>query len=78
MLPPPGGELREPLLGEPIPLGGRARRRVRIDVRFARRGRRVLEPGALVIRDPLRLAVREWPRAPGERGAAGAARASSR
>ena len=59
LLPPPGGELREPLLDAPIPLGGRSAGKVRIDVRFARRGKRVLEPGALTIADPLRLAVRE-------------------
>ena len=59
MLPPPGGELREPLLDAPIPLGGRTARKLRIDVRFARRGKRVLQPGALTIADPLGLAVRE-------------------
>ncbi len=59
VLPPPGGELTDPLLRAPIVLGFGAPRRVRVDVRFGRRGRRVLEPGALVIRDPLRLAVRE-------------------
>src|SRR5918994_638812 len=56
---PPGGELIEPLLGWPIPIAGRWSRRVRINVRFSRRGRRVLEPGRLVIRDPLRLFSRE-------------------
>jgi uncharacterized protein (DUF58 family) len=65
LLPPPGGELREPLLDEPIPLWGSNARRVRIDIRFARRGKRVLEPGALTITDPLRLAVREIPSAGG-------------
>ena len=45
----------------PMPLTGRTAGKVRIDVRFARRGRRVLEPGALAIADPLRLAVREIP-----------------
>jgi uncharacterized protein (DUF58 family) len=59
LLPPPGGELIEPLLGWPVPVAGRWSRRVRINVRFARRGRRVLEPGRLVIRDPLRLYSRE-------------------
>src|SRR5680860_737120 len=34
-------------------------RRVSVDVSFERRGRRLLEPGTLVIRDPLALAVRE-------------------
>jgi uncharacterized protein (DUF58 family) len=59
VVPPPGGELLEPLLGWPVPVGGRWSRRVRINVRFSRRGRRVLEPSTLVIRDPLGLAVRE-------------------
>ena len=61
VLPPPGGELREPLLEEPIPLGGRTAGRIRIEVRFSRRGKRVIEPGTLTIADPLRLAVREIP-----------------
>ena len=55
VLPPPGGELLEPLLGWPVPIAGRWSRRLRINVRFSRRGRRVLEPELLVIRDPLRL-----------------------
>ena len=59
MLPPPGGELLEPLLGWPVPIAGRWSRRLRINVRFSRRGRRVLEPELLVIRDPLRLYSRE-------------------
>ncbi|MBA3299134.1 MAG: hypothetical protein H0U24_03540, partial [Thermoleophilaceae bacterium] len=59
LLPPPAGELRDPLLPSVIPLGGRAPRRVRIDVRFARRGRRRFERGVLLLHDPLRLAVRE-------------------
>jgi uncharacterized protein (DUF58 family) len=58
-LPPPGGELLEPLLGWPVPIAGRWSRRLRINVRFSRRGRRVLEPELLVIRDPLRLYSRE-------------------
>ena len=59
LLPPPGGELHDPLLSEPVSLGGRAPGRLRIDVRFGRRGRRRFEPGSLVVHDPLRLAVRE-------------------
>jgi len=55
VLPPPGGELFEPLLGWPVGIGGRWSRRLRINVRFSRRGRRVLEPELLVIHDPLRL-----------------------
>ncbi len=59
LLPPPGGELLEPLLGWPVSIAGRWSRRVRINVRFSRRGRRVLEPGRLVIRDPLGMCERE-------------------
>jgi uncharacterized protein (DUF58 family) len=59
LLPPPGGELLEPLLGWPVPIAGRWSRRLRINVRFSRRGRRVLKPELLVIRDPMRLYSRE-------------------
>ncbi|MFL5847722.1 MAG: hypothetical protein ACJ76R_02150, partial [Solirubrobacteraceae bacterium] len=59
VLPPPGGELIEPLLGWPVAVAWRWSRRVRINVHFSRRGRRVLEPARLVIRDPLRLTARE-------------------
>ena len=59
LLPPPGGELLEPLLGWPVPIAGHVTRRLRINVRFERRGRRVLAPGLLVVRDPLRLFARE-------------------
>ena len=72
-LPPPGGELLEPLLGWPVPVAGRWSRRLRINVRFSRRGRRVLEPELLVIRDPLRLYSRELE----GRGRRGGARASA-
>lgn len=59
VLPPPGGELIEPLLGWPVPIAGRWSRKVRINVTFSRRGRRAIDSGVLVIRDPLRLHVRE-------------------
>lgn len=64
ILPPPGGEVLEPLLREPIRLGRMpvdtaGLRRVRVEVRFGRRGRRVLQPSTLVIRDPLGLARRD-------------------
>ena len=55
VLPPPGGELLEPLLGWPVPVAGRWSRRIRINVRFSRRGRRRLEPAVLLVRDPLGL-----------------------
>ena len=58
LLPPPGGELVEPLLGRPLPAGLGAPRRVRVEVRFERRGRRLAGPARLRIRDPLGLAER--------------------
>jgi uncharacterized protein (DUF58 family) len=64
LIPAPGGEIHEPLIAEPIPLRGMRSRadgtkRVRVEVRFARRGRRRIEPCRLVVRDPLGLAQRE-------------------
>ena len=59
LLPPPGGELTDPLLERPVRIGPGAARRVRIDVRFARRGRRLLGAGSLRVSDPLRIAERE-------------------
>ncbi|HEY7633181.1 MAG TPA: DUF58 domain-containing protein [Thermoleophilaceae bacterium] len=59
VLPPPSGELIEPLLGKTLPATDPRSRRVRVNVRFERRGRRVIEPARLVIRDPLSLSVRE-------------------
>lgn len=61
LLRPPGGELVEPLLREPVRIGFVRSRHVRADVRFERRGRRAIEPGRLVIADPLGLADRERP-----------------
>jgi uncharacterized protein (DUF58 family) len=66
LLPPPGGELDEPLLGNPLRLTKATPRRIRIDVRFARRGRRGVEPARLTIRDPLGLAQRELRSEPAE------------
>jgi uncharacterized protein (DUF58 family) len=63
---PPGGELEEPLLGRPLRLTRRTPRRIRVDVRFARRGRRGLEGARLTIRDPLGLASREMRSDPAE------------
>jgi uncharacterized protein (DUF58 family) len=57
LLPPPGGELVEPILGHPLSLR-RAARRIRVDVNFDRRGRRTLEAARATIRDPLGLAER--------------------
>ena len=63
-VPPPGGQIHEPLIREPISVRGMTVRsdgtkRVRIEVRFGRRGRRVVQPCRLVVRDPLGLAQRE-------------------
>lgn len=59
ILPPPSGELIEPLLGRPLPATDPRSKRVRVNVRFSRRGRRRIEPARLVIRDPLSLAQKE-------------------
>jgi uncharacterized protein (DUF58 family) len=64
MVPPPGGEVIEPLLKVPLRLskmspGRDGKRRVRVEVRFGRRGRRAIGAARLVVRDPLGLAVRE-------------------
>lgn len=63
---PPGGELDEPLLGHPVRLTRNAPGRIRVDVRFARRGRRGLDGARLTIADPLGLAVREMVSEPAE------------
>ncbi|HEX4733014.1 MAG TPA: DUF58 domain-containing protein [Thermoleophilaceae bacterium] len=64
IVPPPGGEVVEPLLKKPLslsqmPAGRDGKRRMRVEVRFGRRGRRAIEDARLVIRDPLGLASRE-------------------
>jgi uncharacterized protein (DUF58 family) len=66
MVAPPGGELDEPLLDQPVPLTRSTPSRMRVDVRFARRGRRGLEPARLTIRDPLGLAERQFASEPAE------------
>src|SRR3954447_19336287 len=64
IVPPPGGEVIEPLLKAPLRLskmgvGRDGKRRVRVEVRFGRRGRRTIQGARLVVRDPLGLAARE-------------------
>jgi uncharacterized protein (DUF58 family) len=59
LVPPPAGELVEPLLRRVLPANDPRSRRVKVNVRFERRGRRKIEPARLVIRDPLSLCVRE-------------------
>jgi uncharacterized protein (DUF58 family) len=56
---PPGGELIEPLLGKSLPATDPRSRRIRVNVRFERRGRKHIERARLVLRDPLSLARRE-------------------
>lgn len=56
---PPAGELRDPLLSAPARLtAARRHTRVRIRARFSRRGRRLLAPPDVLIRDPLGLCER--------------------
>lgn len=59
LLPPPGGELRDPLLESPLPLGpARRSRSYSREISFERRGRHRLGAAELVIRDPFGLAER--------------------
>ncbi|MEA2218936.1 MAG: hypothetical protein QOJ35_1562 [Solirubrobacteraceae bacterium] len=55
----PAARMRDPLLAEPAPLPAGRGARVRIEVRFARRGRRRLELSSVLVADPLGLATRE-------------------
>jgi uncharacterized protein (DUF58 family) len=66
LLPPPGGEVVEPLLDQPLPALGHGARTFGIEARFPRRGRRVLEPTRLTLRDPLGLAQRTFYARPDE------------
>jgi uncharacterized protein (DUF58 family) len=57
--PLPTGAVLDPLLPGPAPLAtGRRSTRVRIDVRFGRRGRKVLAPPRVAVRDPFGMMVR--------------------
>jgi uncharacterized protein (DUF58 family) len=57
--PLPTGAVLDPLLPTPAPLAtGRRLTKVHIDVRFARRGRKVLAPPSVAVRDPFGLMVR--------------------
>jgi uncharacterized protein (DUF58 family) len=59
LLPPPGGELTDPLLERAVPVGPRWRRRLATDIWLEGPGRRHLAPSHLAIRDPLGLWRRE-------------------
>jgi uncharacterized protein (DUF58 family) len=55
----PSGVVDDPLLPQPAPLAaGKRRTVVRITVRFSRRGRKLLAPPRVVVRDPFGLATR--------------------
>ena len=54
-LPPPGGELIDPLLDRSVPVGPRWSRQVEREVWLESPGRRRLVPARLVVRDPLGL-----------------------
>ena len=55
LLPPPGGELRDPLLDRPVGVGPRWRRRLARDIWLEGPGRRRLGAADLTISDPLGL-----------------------
>ncbi len=57
-LPPPGGELTDPVLEEPVGVGLGWKRSIDREVRLRGRGRRRLDPARLVVRDPLGLSTR--------------------
>ena len=57
-LPPPGGEVSDPLLAEPVKTGPLRPDRLEIEIRMPRRGRHVLAGAVWEIRDPLGLRSR--------------------
>ena len=57
-LPPPGGEVSDPLLAEPLRTGPLRPERLEIEIRMPRRGRHVLAGTVWAIRDPLGLRSR--------------------
>src|SRR4051794_10473434 len=59
LLPPPGGELIEPLLDRSVAVGPRWDRTLTRDVWLEHPGRRRLPPARLAVRDPLGLWQRE-------------------
>ena len=63
-VPPPGGELDDPLLERPAPVGVLGPRRLEVDLRMPRRGRTRLDGGTWTIRDPLGLHSRRVPAEP--------------
>jgi uncharacterized protein (DUF58 family) len=59
LLPPPGGELSDPLLDRSVPVGPRWPRRIDRAVWLQTPGRVQLDPARLVVRDPLGLWQRQ-------------------
>jgi uncharacterized protein (DUF58 family) len=59
LVPPPGGELIDPLLDRSVPVGPRWRRRLSREIWLERPGRLRLAPSRLIVRDPLGLWRRE-------------------
>jgi uncharacterized protein (DUF58 family) len=59
LLPPPGGELTDPLLDLNVPVGPRWPRHLEREVWLESPGRRRLPPARLIVRDPLGLWRRE-------------------
>ena len=55
VVPPPGGEVRHPLLAEPRRTGPFGPSRIEIEIRMPRRGRHILSGPVWEIRDPLGL-----------------------
>ncbi len=60
LVPPPGGQLTDPLLPGPVAVGPRWPRELRRDVPVRGPGRRPLGSARLVVRDPLHLWTREF------------------
>src|SRR5436190_11339922 len=54
-VPPPVGQLRDPLLAEPLALGPALASRIAFTASWHRRGRKRLGPTTVVIRDPFGL-----------------------
>jgi hypothetical protein len=65
LVPPLWGELEDPLLERPVPVGPLGPRRVAVELRMPRRGRVRLDGGSWVIRDPLGLRSRAVSAPPG-------------
>jgi uncharacterized protein (DUF58 family) len=66
LLPPPGGELIDPLLDRSVPVGPRWPRRLSREIWLERPGRLRLAPSRLIVQDPLGLWRRELASARGE------------